>query len=95
MTARQPAMKTTALQSMTDAVSMNSIDSSLTYDDTESCNKEMGKSITSWQVRGDLDYVRNWENELVTRDVETEVDQNKTSRQDQDEAQTAQQERLH
>ena len=47
MTARQPAMKTTALQSMTDAVSMNSIDSSLTYDDTESCNKEMGKSIMS------------------------------------------------
>ena len=88
-------MKTTALLSKSDAVRMKSIETSPTYDDTESCNKEIGKSIMSWQVRGHLDYVRNWENKLITRDVKTEVDENKTSRQDQYEAQTAQQQRLH
>ena len=95
MTARQPAMKTTALVSRSDAVRMKSMETSLRCDDTESCNKEMGKSIMSWQVRGHLDYVRNWENKLITRDVKTEVDKNKTSGQDQYEAQTAQQQGLH
>ena len=55
MTARQPAMKTTALLSMSDAVRMKSSETSLRCDDTESCNKEIGKSIISWQVRGHLD----------------------------------------
>ena len=83
-------MKTTALLSKSDAVRMNRIETSLTYDDTESCNKESGKSMMSLRVRGHLDYVRNWENKLITRDVKTEVEENETARQDQYEAQSAQ-----
>ena len=39
-------MKTTALLSMSDAVRIKSIETSLRCDDTESYNKEIGKSIS-------------------------------------------------